>query len=253
VHYTTEWSQLNSALNSWSWSRQSTYNTLAGMTQYRTYSQTWLHNKMLAVQRGIVVLATHKFIILQSANGGLHLWVTSGRTAFQNVSSSTTGTAAMTASTSATQQAMQSGNMIPATDIMAGSPLTASHMLTPSTVPQTVTVQVAGTNLTVTVTITRTTAAVSQTATVPWNGNPWWSPSTTTQSPWMTVTNTVNLARGDLALIAGFRVHNLLHAQLVLFSPLTTSVVGGGAPWPTNVRTTTPNVTSTVGSSGRHY
>jgi hypothetical protein len=253
THYTSEWNQLNSAMNAWSWSRQSTYNTLAGMTQQRTFSQTTAHGKTFAVQRGIVVLATHKFLILQSANGSLHLWLTSGGTKFQNVSSSTSGTAAMTANASATRQAMQSGDMILATDIMAGSPLTASHMLTPSTIPQTVTVQVAGTSLTVTVTITRNTAAVSQTATAPWNGNPWWSPSTTTQNPWATVTNTVNLARGDLALVAGFRSHNLLHAQLVLFSPLTTSVVGGGAPWPSSVQTTTPTVTSTAGASGRHY
>ena len=36
-----------------------------------------------------------------------------------------------------------------------------------------------------------------------------------------------SLARGDLAVIAGTRSHGMLHAQLVLFSPLSTSTVGG--------------------------
>lgn len=251
-HYTSEWGQLNSVMNNWTWSRQSSYNTLASMSQWRTFSETTQHGKTFATQRGIVVLATHKFLILQSANGSLHLWLLAGNTALQNVSSSTTGTAAMTASTSATRQAMQSGNVIPATDLLAGSPLTASRMLTPSTAPQTVTVNVAGTSLTVTVTITRSTATVSQTATMPSNSNPWWSPSTWTQSAWSTASNTTKLARGDLALAVGFRSHNLLHAQLVLFTPLTTSVVGGSSATG-GTRTPTPTVTSTVGVSGNHY
>ena len=79
-----------------------------------------------------MVLATNQFIILQSANGSLHLWLTSAGTKFQNVSSTTAGTAALTASTTATQQAMQSGNMIPATTLLAGSPTTAAAMLTPT-------------------------------------------------------------------------------------------------------------------------
>ena len=84
------------------------------------------------MQRGIVVLATKKFLILQSSNGSLHLWLLSGATQFQNVSNTTAGTQALTASTSATQQAMTSGNMIPATTLLAGSPTTAAAMLTPT-------------------------------------------------------------------------------------------------------------------------
>jgi len=247
---TTAWNQLNSAMNSWSNNQQSTYNTLAGMTSQRTFNQYWSHNKMLAVQRGIVMLATRKFIILQSANGHLSLWLTSGNTHFQNVANSTAGTAALTANRAATQAAMQSSNMIPATTLLAGSPLTAAQALTPTTVPTTITIQVAGTNLTVTVTITRTTAAVSQTATAPWNGNPTWNPTTMTQNIFTTATNTTKLARGDLALIAGVRSHNLLHAQLVLFTPLTTADVGGVAG--TGIMPTTP--TPTVGASmGTHF
>lgn len=244
-HYTSEWSQLNSALTGWGSSRM---NTLASMTQ-RTFTQTAQHGKTLAEQRGIVVLATHKFLIVQSANGSLHLWLLSGKTTIQNVASSTSGTHAMTGNSSATTQAMQSGNMIPAATLMAGSPLTASQMLTPARTPVTVTVQVAGTNLTVTVTISQTTATVSSTATMPQTGNPMWSPSTITQNAWTTAANGSKLARGDLVLVVGTRSHNLLHAQIVLFTPLTTAVVGGGNTGTQPV----PTRTAPTGVSGTHF
>ena len=215
---------LSSAMNSWNWSRQSSYGQLSRLTQARQFSQAWHRGKMLAIQRGIVVLATKKFLILQSSNGSLHLWLLSGMTKFQNVSNTMAGTQALTASTSAAQQAMSLGNMIPATSLLAGSPTTAAAMLTPTTAAQTVTVQVAGTNLTVTVTVTRSMATVSQTATMPQAALPTWNPVTFTQNAWQA---THALARGDLALVAGFRSHWTLHAQLVLFSPLTTSMVGG--------------------------
>lgn len=244
-HPASEWSQLNSALSSWGSSQM---NTLASMTQ-PTYSQTAMHGRTLAEQRGIVVLATHKFLIVQSANGALHLWLLSGKTTIQNVANSTSGTHAMTGNTGATQQAMASGNLIPATDLMAGSPLTASQMLTPARTPVTVTVQVAGTNLTVTVTITQSTATVSSTATMPQAGNPMWNPLTTTQNAWMTAANGSKLARGDLVLVVGTRSHHLLHAQLVLFTPLTTAVVGGGGNGPRPA----PAVTAPTGVTGTHF
>ena len=255
-HPTSEWSQLNSAMNNWNRSMASSMNTLASLTSRseRTYTTTTQHGRTLVEQRGIVVLATPKFVILQSADGSLHLWLLSGRTAIQNVSSSTMGTSAMTASMSATTAAMQSGNMLPAADLMAGNPLIASRMLTPSTAPQTVMVKVAGTDLTVTVTITRYTATVSQTATMPFNANPRWSPSTTTQGAWMTATPTTKLARGDLALIVGSRTHHLLHAQIVLFMPLTTGDVGGVAGMPKQgTKPVTTPTTSPVGQSGTHF
>jgi hypothetical protein len=224
ARYSNEGSLLSSALSDWSWSRQSTYSQLAQMSSVRGFSQTSHHGKTLDVQRGIVVLATRHFIILQSANGSLHLWLVSSGTKFQNVSSTTAGTAALTASTSATQQAMRSGNMIPATTLLAGSPTTAAAMLTPATTTQTVTVQVANTDLTVTVTVTRSTATVNQTATTPANAMPAPAASTYAMDAWQ---GTHSLARGDLAIIAGTRSHWTLHAQLVLFSPLSTSTVGG--------------------------
>ena len=221
-----EGSILSSAMTSWNGSRQSSYAQLSQLTQARQFSQAKHKGKMLAIQRGIVVLATKKFLILQSSNGSLHLWLLSGRTIFQNVSTSMAGTQALTASTSAARQAMGSGNMTPATSLLAGSPTTAAAMLTPTPAAQTVTVQVAGTNLTVTVTVTRSMATVSQTATMPQAALPTWNPVTFTQNAWQA---THALARGDLALVAGIRSHWTLHAQLVLFTPLSTATTGKAA------------------------
>jgi len=244
-----EGTMISSALNSWSWSRQSSYSQLAQVTQARQFSQTTHQGKMLAVQRGIVVLATKKFLILRSANGSLHLWLLSGATKFQNVSSTTAGTAAMTASTTATQQAMNLGNMIPATALMAGSPTTAATMLTPATAPQTVTVKVANTDLTVTVTITRSTATVSQTATTPATTMPAWSPSTYTQNAWQAMSS---VARGGLAVVVGTRAHWTLHAQLVLFSPLSASDVAAG-PNPATTGSTTGTTTGSTTYTPSHW
>src|SRR6266699_2059846 len=217
---------LSSAMTNWNGSRQRSYAQLAQLTQARQFSQTTHRGKVLAAQRGIIILATRKFLILQSSNGSLHLWLLSGATKFQNVSNTMAGTQALTASTSAAQQAMGSGNMTPATSLLAGSPTTAAAMLTPTTAAQTVTVQVAGTNLTVTVTVTRSMATVSQTATMPQAAMPTWNPVTFTQNAWQA---THALARGDLALVVGTRSHWTLHAQLVLFTPLSTATAGGKA------------------------
>lgn len=235
-------STLSSAMGNWNWSRQSSYTQLAQLTQVRQYGQSMHKHKMLAVQRGIVVLATRNFLIVQSANGSLHLWLLSGQTQFQNVSATTAGMQALTASTSAAQQAMTSGNMMPATTLLAGSPTTAASMLTPTPAAQTVTVQVANTNLTVTVTVTRTMATVSQTATTPLNGMPSWSPVTFTQSAWMTHNR---VARGDLALVVGTRSHWTLKAQLVLFAPLTTADVGGRTATPATQPVVQPTAVAT--------
>jgi hypothetical protein len=230
ARYSNEGNALAAALNSWNWSRSRAYSELAELTQARQFSQVKHHGTTLAVQRGIVVLATKKFLILESSNRSLHLWLLSGHTKFHDVSASTAGTKAMTASTGATQQAMTTGNMLPATTLMAGSPTTAAALLTPAPAAQTVTVQVAGTDLTVTVTVTRNTATVSQTATTPATGSPTWHPVRFTQNAWHA---TASLARGDLALVAGTRSHGVLHAQLVLFSPLSMNTTARPAATPT--------------------
>ena len=240
--YSSEGTLLNSALSSWGSSRQGCYSDLARLTQARQYSQTWHQGTMLAFQRGIVVLVTREFLILRSADGSLHLWLLSGHTKIQDVSGTSAGTQALTASTSATRQAMASGDMIPATTLMAGSPATAAAMLTPTPAAQTVTVQVANTDLTVTVTVTRSTATVSQTATTPVAGTPRWSPVTFTQSAWLTAGH---LARGDLALVAGTRSHWTLHAQLILFAPLSHSDVGGSTGTATGPAVSMPTAAAT--------
>jgi hypothetical protein len=234
---------LSSVMSNWYGSRQSSYAQLSQLTQARQFNQARHRGRMLAIQRGIVVLATKKFLILQSSNGSLHLWLLSGRTTVQNVSNTMAGTRALTASTSAARQAMTSGNMNPATSLLAGSPTTAAALLTPTTAAQTVTVQVANTNLTVTVTVTRSMATVSQTATVPQAAMPTWHPVTWTQNAWQT---THALARGDLALVVGFRSHWTLHAQLVLFTPLSAANVGGTTA-PGAGAGATPVVTPTAG------
>ena len=75
-----------------------------------------------------------------------------------------------------------------------------------------------------TVTVTRTTATVNQTATTPANAMPVPMASTFTMNAWQAANS---LARGDRAVIVGTRAHWTLHAQLVLFTPLSISVVGG--------------------------
>ncbi len=248
ARFGNEGTALNSAMNEWGHSTQAAYSQLAGLTQARQFSQAMHAGKTLDVQRGIVVLATHKFLILQSANGSLHLWLLSAGTKFQNVSATTAGTAALTASTSATQQAMASGNMIPATTLLAGSPTVAAGLLTPTPVSQTVSVQVANTDLIVTVTITRSTATVSQTATMPSNAMPAPNASTFTQNAWQA---TSSLARGDLALVVGSRSHWTLHAKLVLFTPLSAATVGGRAYVPATAGGTgTASTTGTAGTTG---
>jgi hypothetical protein len=226
ARFDNEGSTLSSAVREWNSSRRNAYSQLAALTQVRGFSQASDRGSTLDVQRGIVVLATSKFLILESANGSLHLWLLSHGTQYQNVANTTAGTSAMTANTTAAQQAMESGNLIPATTLMAGSPITAAALLTPTAAPQTVSVQVVGTDLTVTVTVTRTMATVSQTATMPLDGMPTADASTFTQSAWQ-ATNSV--ARGDLALVVGTRAHGTLRAQVVLFTPLSTTEVGGRA------------------------
>jgi hypothetical protein len=225
-HAGTEGTVLSSAMTTWNGSRQSSYAQLARLTQARQFSQVRHNGKTLAVQRGIVVLATKKFLILRSSNGSLHLWLLSGQTKFQNVSNSMTGLRALTASAGAARQAMGSGNMTPATSLLAGNPSTAAAMLTPTPAAQTVTVQVANTTLTVTITVTRNMATVHQTATMPQAAMPARSPVTFTQNAWHA---THALARGDLALVVGTRSHWTLHAQLVLFAPLSAATAGQAA------------------------
>ena len=69
ARFGNEGTMLATALGDWNSSRQGTYSQLAQMTTMRGFSQTSHNGKTLDIQRGIVVLATKQFIILQSANG----------------------------------------------------------------------------------------------------------------------------------------------------------------------------------------
>src|SRR5581483_8548120 len=62
------WSLLNTAMSNLGRSTQTSYNALTSLGQ-STYMQATQHNRTFVEQRGAVVLATNKFIILQSANG----------------------------------------------------------------------------------------------------------------------------------------------------------------------------------------
>jgi hypothetical protein len=249
-----EWGLLNSAINGWGSSMGTSMTRLASVNQ-PGYSQAMEHGKSLDVQRGVVLFASRQFLIIQSKSGVPRLWVLSGSTKFENVANSTAGSTAMTASTSVSKQATQSGLMIPEVNTMAGDAITVAGLLTPTAQPQTITVQVAGTKLTVTVTISRSMATMSETATTPTSGSPVYDPTTTTMSAWSTAGMTSDLARGDLVLVAGSRSDNLLHASIILYAPLTVGEVGGpvgsvGSSHPHAAVTPSPSP-SVI--SGTHY
>ena len=153
---------LSSALSTWSRHQGTAMTTLARMTPMRTFTQVWHHRTQFAAQRGVVVLATKKFLLVRSANGGLHLWWTSGRTVFKNVTGSATGMVAMTGNNLAAFHAMATNNLHPAATVMAGSTAMVNQMTAPVAKPTTVTVNTG--NQIITITITSTTATVTQPA-----------------------------------------------------------------------------------------
>jgi hypothetical protein len=266
-HRISEQVALASALNTWGSSHQQSFNTLAQMQSMRTFTQVWQHRTQFAAQRGIVVLATRKFLLVKSANGALHLWWLNGATRFANVGNTGMGMTAMTGSPVAAQAAMVANNMQPAAVTMAGSTAAVNQMAAPVAKPATVTVSTG--NVTITITITSTTATVTQpvttptvvatptaTPTVPVAATPTAKPTLPVATPTVTPTATPTLLpvptptmtatqstftatrgiqRGDLVFVAGVRVHGFLIAKLVLFAAPTTVV-----PTPT------PTVTSTV-------
>jgi hypothetical protein len=181
---------------------------LAKLVSVKDFSEFKVHGADVAIQRGIVVLVTSKFAIVESKNGSLHLWWLSGATKFSDVAASSTGTAALTASTWATSSAM-AGNMTAAVETVTTT-TTATQLLTPTTTSKTVTVSVAGTGTTVEVVVSKTTAEVVTKTT-----------TTTSKIIESTTTAVESLKRGDLTLILGQREDWNLHAAKVLFVPLS--------------------------------
>jgi hypothetical protein len=238
-HTMSEQQALSSALSTWGTSQQKSLSTLAQMAPMRTFSQTTHHNTTLAVQRGVVVLATKKFLLVKSSNGALHLWWLKGDTKFDNASSTATGMSALTGSNTATQQAMVHNNMSSAATVMAGSTTAVSQLTAPAAKPTTITVQTGTT--TVTVTISASTATVAQ-------ATPTKTGMATTKSNQWAFDATKDVARGDLVLVAGARSHGSLDAQLVLFAaPTTTTPTASASATPTTSvsPTSTPTVSTT--------
>jgi hypothetical protein len=239
-HAISEQVALSSALSTWGSSQQNSLNTLTRMQSMPTFTQTWRHRTEFAAQRGVVVLATKKFLLVKSKNGALHLWWITGGTKFANVSNSQTGWAAMTGSTAAATAAMVQNNLTPATTTLAGTTTAVSQLAAPVARPTTVTVNTG--TVVVTVTISTTTATVTAPITttttstvVPMTTTPF----KTRQWNW---TATKGVQRGDLVFVAGERVHGFLIAKLVLFAPPTTGVT----PTPTPSVSVTPSATSSA-------
>ncbi|HLH83148.1 MAG TPA: hypothetical protein VKV38_07780 [Trebonia sp.] len=238
-HRISEQAALSSALSTWGTSRQKSLTMLTEMQPMSAFSQVWQHHTQLAVQRGTVVLATRKFLLVRSKNGDLHLWWITGGTKFFNVSNSQSGWAAMTGSTAAASAAMTANNLTPATTMMAGSTTAAAQLAAPVAKPTTIRVDTG--TVTVTITIASNTATVTapNTATTTSSVIPMTTrPTMTRQWNW---TATRGVRRGDLVLVAGQRVHGFLIAKLVLFAAPNTVT-----PMPTATPTVTATPTSTA-------
>jgi len=235
-HTIGEAAALSEALSGWNQSSTKSLNTLAKMSSMRTFSQVWNHHVMFAAQRGIVVLATKKFIVVKSFNGSLHLWFLSGGTRVKDVSSTATGMTAMTGSQWASNAAMATGNMTPAANVMAGSISTVSQLTTAVAKPTTITIATG--NQVITITVANTTATTTTAM-----------PTTQTTSFTQPVFTSVrSLQRGDLVFIAGVRTRGELKAQLVLFAaPLNTMPTPSTSAFPsaTPTVTVTPTAVST--------
>ena len=134
--------------------------TLAEMDPLLTFAQVRWHGVTLAAQRGVVVVATKKFIVVRSANGALHLWWISKGTYFKDVGATASGMAAMTGSNTAAGTAMATGDMMPAATVMAGSISAVTQMATTPARPATITIDSGGE--VITITIASSTATVTQ-------------------------------------------------------------------------------------------
>lgn len=235
----SEQAALSSAFSTWGRSQQRALTTLTDMRAMPTYWEGWQRHTQLAVQRGTVVLATRKFLLVRSKNGDLHLWWITGGTKFFNVSNSQSGWAAMTGSTAAASAAMAANNLTPATTMMAGSTTAAAQLAAPVAKPATIRVDTG--TVTVTITIASNTATVTapNTATTTSSVIPMTTrPTMTRQWNW---TATKGVRRGDLVLVAGQRVHGFLIAKLVLFA-----APNAVTPMPTATPTVTATPTSTA-------
>jgi hypothetical protein len=238
-HSVSEGAALSAALNQWRWSHESAINTLAHMQSMHTFGQTFFNHTTFAAQRGVVLLATPQFLLVQDANGSnLHAWWLRG-TAFSNVSNNPVGLIALTGSNWAAFQAMTHNTMTPVVNTMVGT-TTVNQMTAPVSHPTTVTVSTGTTTISVTITQTSATTTTWQNHTTPFRSS----------QPVFTHMNGV--ARGDLVLISGVRTFGQLQAKLVLFAAPTTTTTP--TPVPTSTTPTAPSGSNVPGGtiSGSH-
>lgn len=261
-HWMSQSTALPAALTSWGrtqHSRMHSFMMLQNMQPARNFTQVRHHRQQFAMQRGMVLFVQPRhWMVVQSADGQMHLWMLSRHTNIQNVANTLAGTNALLGNSGAALAAMNHNNTNPALQWMAGSMRRANQMVNPAPQPTTITLNVAGTNTTVTITITQGTAKVSQKNTGMGNTG------TMTQNLWMQQNQ---LMHGDMVLVAGLRTHHTLHAQLVLFMPPATNPTGNptgtasATAAPTGTATATPTPTapqptpssSLSGSGGQHF
>jgi hypothetical protein len=242
---------LTEAFSQWTKSPAKSLTTLTKMKPMGSFIEVRVHGTIFAAQRGIVVLATKKFLVVKSAHGGgLHLWWLGRTTHFKNVSATASGMAAMTGSTTATSVAMATGNMMPAATLLAGSSSVVTSMATTPAKPTTITIAT-GTAV-ITITIANSMATVTQ-------------PVTTTATQMTTGTQpafktAMGVHRGDLIFVAGTRVHGMLTAKIVLFAaPATVMPRPTASPSVTPsatvsaTPTVSPSATATPTMGGNHY
>jgi hypothetical protein len=185
---------------------------LTKLASVKDFAEFKVAGKVVAIQRGIVVLVTQKFAIVESKDGQLHLWWLSAGTQFSNVAKSSAGTAALTASKLAASAA-GAGKLAPAINAVTTGSI-AAGLLTPASTVKTLTVTDAATGTTVTVLVKKTTALVITKTS-----------KTTSKILESAFTSVKSLKRGDLTLIVGLHVNGALHAQKVLFVPLSASTL----------------------------
>jgi len=223
-YYGNQANDLAAGLSDYSWSHARAFSYFSQLANTNRETEVWRGHSKLAFERGTVVLATKKFVLIRAANGSFNVWWLSGGTV-TNVAASMTGTTALTGSAWAAGAAMN-GQMAPATAMLTGNTTAAQRVLAPTAT--TVTVNVVGTGITVSVTVARNVATVAQ------NNTRWRQPAMTTVG---------GLQRGELVFIAGTRADSALHAKVILIEK-TPTVTPSTIP--------TPAPTGTAGTMGNH-
>jgi hypothetical protein len=92
---------LTAALADWTTSQRKSLATLSEMAPVKDFATARHGKTVLAVQRGVVVLATKHWLLVKSTTGSLHLWLVNGATKVKDVAGSVAGMTAMTGSKSA--------------------------------------------------------------------------------------------------------------------------------------------------------